>query len=182
MNYHTKESRDSDWEYCSDDSRHTTNGYRCHDACETRGHGYFWCHTEDRRWDYCSPDPTMDEVLNEEVQLTRYGVKCRDKCDQKGYDYSWCKVYVASPYYPDFINFWDYCSTDPNMTSHQNICKNDCEKHGESYHWCQTQDSWDYCSPEFQVGVVGKEYKRFSVVINSQKMLTSLIFLFSNNL
>ena len=35
----------------------------CKDSCESRGEDYFWCHTFDNSWDYCSPTGGNDHKL-----------------------------------------------------------------------------------------------------------------------
>jgi len=105
---------DSTWDYCSpqaiqnsgsQNSTVTGNSFTryniaCKDACEGRGEDYFWCHTIDNSWDYCSPKAV-------EPVIARGGRPCVGICDYMGKSYEWCNVWNAG--YSGASNWWDYC-------------------------------------------------------------------------
>merc|ERR1712032_1140413 len=99
----------------------------CKDACEGRGEDYFWCHTIDNSWDYCSPKAV-------EPVIARGGRPCVGICDYMGKSYEWCNVWNAG--YSGASNWWDYCGEgteaawkswlDPNHYHHCN-CDSNCD-------------------------------------------------------
>ena len=112
-------------------------GHICVDQCEKNGCEYFYCHTTNNKWDYCSPVSGMGA----------FGHICKDKCAYRGYKYLWCNTVDGK---------WDYCSEyrsyfDPViMGSSGGRCTNQCAKHDYryKYNYCETtRHDWDYCSP-----------------------------------
>ena len=121
----------------------TSYGHICVNQCEKNGGKYFYCQTNNNKWDYCSPVRGMGA----------YGLICKDKCAFQGKSYLWCNTVDGS---------WDYCSKyrshfDPViMGSYGGRCTNQCAKHGKNYNYCETTtNNWDYCSPVKGKGAYG---------------------------
>ena len=49
----SRNSRTSQWDYCSPSSKVTRYGEKCKGTCLSSNYGYSWCNTESS-WDYCS--------------------------------------------------------------------------------------------------------------------------------
>jgi len=142
---------DPDLDYCSEEGRKSSEGKHCIDECEKRDEDYFWCHTADGSWDYCSVTPSLKtEPYNTNVTLSSTGLLCKDTCGLKGESYFWCYEWNGE---------WTYCSPDPQTSSKHLKCTDECKRRKEDYFWCNTIDgSWDYCSPKYGPGFGGMLY------------------------
>ncbi|KAK6481203.1 hypothetical protein HHUSO_G17402 [Huso huso] len=104
--------------------------------CATYEKSYYWCHTPDGSWDYCTPPLASG--------ITLKGKPCRHDhvCGTYGKTYNWCYIDDKQ---------WDYCCTteDPHEATNGKLCRSDhkCGAHGKDYNWCYTDvnDHWEYC-------------------------------------
>merc|ERR1711915_125583 len=152
------------WDYCSLNGSHTKLGAKCQDSCrKKKGEDYYWCNTDNAgNGDYCSPDVVLGVDATKETELTRKGQICRSKCSHGGKKSAWCMIYSNSRAYSS----WEYCSLKLGETISGMKCMSECGRKGEDYFWCNTQEDWDYCSPNYDAWLSqGSTFTSYPIII-----------------